>query len=260
MCTVTWLRHEDGYDLFFNRDELDRRAPERAPFRAEADGVPFLAPRDGDHDGTWLLVNHHGITVCLLNDYSDPWQPEGASLHSRGAVVLACAKARQVQDALDLALRQPLERCRPFQMLALAPGQDLQRLRWRGGRVIIDGSPSVQPPLSSSSWQADRVVTARHAAYEHLVGSHEGALRPEHLQSYHESHDPRQGAESVLMRRADAATRSITRVTATRRAIVMHYWPISRLPDAPSTAASHLTLVPAPSDGVAPAAVKVSME
>ncbi len=75
MCTVSWRAARDGYDLFFNRDELHTRAPELPPALSERDGVRFLAPRDGDHGGTWLAVNEHGLTVCLLNDYANPWRP-----------------------------------------------------------------------------------------------------------------------------------------------------------------------------------------
>ena len=50
MCTLTWRAvREGGYDLFFNRDELNTRGAEEPPRLGKAAGLPFAAPRDGDH-------------------------------------------------------------------------------------------------------------------------------------------------------------------------------------------------------------------
>jgi len=61
MCTVSGSVAREGYDLWFNRDELNTRAPEQAPAVASCDGVAFLGPRDGDHGGTWMVASELGL-------------------------------------------------------------------------------------------------------------------------------------------------------------------------------------------------------
>src|SRR5258707_15575033 len=67
MCTATWIRTRDGYELFFNRDELATRKPALPPAAREREGVRFLAPEDGDAGGTWIGVNERAIAVGLAN-------------------------------------------------------------------------------------------------------------------------------------------------------------------------------------------------
>src|SRR3954463_10191523 len=99
MCTVSWNVGHGGYDLFFNCDELNTRAPEVAPVVFRRSGVQFVAPTDGDHHGTWLLANEFGLTIRLLNDYAHAWRPSNAGArYSRGHVVLVCAAARDHAD------------------------------------------------------------------------------------------------------------------------------------------------------------------
>src|SRR5271166_4952326 len=67
MCTLSWIRDEDGYQLFFNRDEKLSRKSAMPPRQATRDGVRFLAPVDGDFGGSWIATNEIGVSVCLLN-------------------------------------------------------------------------------------------------------------------------------------------------------------------------------------------------
>ena len=100
MCTLSWVYHSKGYRLLFTRDEGRGRSPALPPEIRSADpiearehsygtaeemdsarshiGSPatqnrdlkYLAPRDPDGGGTWILVNAAGVTICLLNHYS----------------------------------------------------------------------------------------------------------------------------------------------------------------------------------------------
>ena len=63
MCTVTWHFINDGYELFFNRDELRTRAVAEPPTKATTRGVDYLAPTDPDAGGTWMALSRRGITV-----------------------------------------------------------------------------------------------------------------------------------------------------------------------------------------------------
>ncbi len=209
MCTVSWRRTRDGYDLFFNRDELTTRAPESPPMRDRRDGIEFLAPRDGARGGTWLVVNEHSVTVCLLNDYANPWRPHDA--FSRGEIVLACAAAANLADVSACVRAQPLSRVAPFHLLALAPGVDPLLLHWGGTELAENRSAMVSAPISSSSFATAEVVAARVRRFSAYVREPAAPTVAE-LAAYHRQHDPRACAHSVLMRRPDAATRSLCHV------------------------------------------------
>ncbi|MBL9203119.1 MAG: NRDE family protein [Opitutaceae bacterium] len=217
---MSWRRDADGYELFFNRDELQSRAPESAPERHERDGVAFLAPRDGARGGTWLLVNERGVTVCLLNDYSCPWRP--LEPRSRGEVVLACAAAASPEGVAAAVHAQPLGRVAPFHLVAIVPGASPLRLHWDGAGLAESRGATLSAPLSSSSFATAAVIAARVRRFSAYVRE-PAAPTSDELAAYHRQHDLRAGADSVLMRRPDAATRSISRVRVGPAQVCLDY-------------------------------------
>ena len=226
MCTVSWAASPGGYDLWFNRDELHTRAPEQPPSPGERDGVAFLAPRDGDHGGTWLAVNAHGLTVCLLNDYASPWQPAaGTAHHSRGHLVLACAGAESADAVEEIVRVSPLGRTRPFRLITLERNGAARLLHWAGGGLTRQTGAAVAPPYSSSSYATESVLAARARRFREFVRD-PARPRPEALAAFHLQHDPDAGAHSVLMRRPDAATRSVSRVSVRADGITLAHAPV----------------------------------
>jgi hypothetical protein len=226
MCTVSWTACRGGYDLFFNRDELTTRAPEHPPSVAHHGDVAYLAPRDGDHGGTWLLVNHHGLAICLLNDYGASWWPKAsAPRFSRGQVVLACAALINPADAADVVGALPLARTPAFHLVILAPDEAAGVLHWDGEELTRDQQPLNLPSRTSSSFETTAVIAMRTRRFGSIVQS---PSRPEvqELAAYHRQHDPGCGSHSVLMCRPDAATRSITQVAVRDRTVAMKYEPL----------------------------------
>ncbi len=223
MCTVSWRHRSGGYDLFFNRDELNTRAPESAPFIDELNGVRFVAPRDGDHRGTWLLANEHGITVCLLNDYANAWRPPlAAPYFSRGHIVLATASVRNSQEVVARVEGQPLAHTAPFHLLVLSAGENPLHLHWHGAGLARREGEISPPMFTSSSFATSDVVAARLQHFYRCVARPEQPELAE-LTAFHRQHDPAAGAFSVAMRRPGAATRSHIRVSVVRRSVALSY-------------------------------------
>ena len=226
MCTVTWRVCHRGYDLFFNRDELNSRAAEIAPSVDESTGVRFIAPRDGDHGGTWLLTNECGITVCLLNDYANPWRPDPTkSRFSRGHIVLAMADVRAASEIPSRTEAEPLAHTAPFMLLALSPEDDPLLLHWHGAGLSCREGRISPPILTSSSFATADVVAARLGHFARFVPRPEQPQLAE-LAAFHRQHDPAAGAFSVAMLRPDAATRSFTRVSVDRQSVTLTYEPV----------------------------------
>ncbi len=227
MCTLTWRAvREGGYDLFFNRDELNTRGEELPPRRETRDGVNLAAPRDSDRGGTWLMVNAHGLTVALLNDYAVQWRPPVGSAVSRGALGLACASAATVAAAVRVIEAAELARTGAFTIIVLGADGGGRRLHWDG--VILtdvavgDGSGFE----TSSSFETQVVCASRRGEFEALLAGRAQAEGDE-LAAFHGRHDPANGAASVLMRRSDARTRSVTRVSVRADRVIMDYRPVA---------------------------------
>ncbi|HSI08161.1 MAG: NRDE family protein [Rariglobus sp.] len=205
MCTLTWRVSAEagGYDLFFNRDERHLRAEERAPVeQRKADGVRYVAPADGDHGGTWLVLNEHGVTVCLLNYY-----PRGVvetGVESRGRLPLRCAGGVRVDDVVRRMHEVELGAFAPFHLVAVDAEGGSVWLRWDGRAMHEEEAPEF---LTSSSFEPERVQAARGARWAAWPGR-----TAEALAAFQRQHDPAAGAESVCMKRADACTRSVCAV------------------------------------------------
>ena len=221
MCTLTWRAAGDGYDLFFNRDERDTRAPEVGPAPgATSTGVRYLAPADGDHRGTWLVLNEHGMTVCLLNDYPRGMAEIGRE--SRGRIPLICAGCTRAADVPRLLCETVvLTDYAPFHLVAVdvSGTSGAVHLRWDGRTLHEASAPEF---LTSSSYEPERVRAERAARFTALTERSTEVLR-----AFHYQHDAEAGAESVLMRRPDASTRSVCAVHVRGAVRELVYEPVS---------------------------------
>lgn len=231
MCTLTWraLRGKNGYELWFNRDEIISRAPETPPrlWPGSGGGADFVAPVDGARGGTWLAVNTHGMTAALLNDYGVSWRPASPS-RSRGDLVAAVARLAGIAEAGALLHADALRNTAAFTLVVLEAGGACASWNWDGTRVAATRGESVAAFFSSSSYRTAEVIAARAAAYARAAGPEREAAEEKTWRAYHFSHDAARGAESVLMRRADANTRSVCRVRVTTTRIELEYVPVAR--------------------------------
>ena len=218
MCTLTWQRAAaGGYDLWFNRDERDTRQPEQAPrFGETPAGVRYLAPLDGDHGGTWLLLNSHGLSVAILNFY-----PRGvleAGRFSRGTIPLHCAACRGVGEIATALRALAIKDYAPFHLVAVDAQGGAVHFRW-DARALHE-SPAAAF-LTSSSFEPERVQDVRRARFAAWPGR-----APEDLLRFHHQHDPAAGAESVCMRRPDACTRSVCTIRVRSGGSELQYQPV----------------------------------
>ncbi len=211
MCTLTWTPHDGGYAVLFNRDELLTRKPATPPTVRELDGVRVLCPLDGDHGGTWIGVNQHGVTVALLN--GDPAAPRGEGpFRSRGLVALDALRQRTAHAAAASCGELDPRSTQPFQLFAIDLGLSPVLVEFGFGGSSLQEWPAPGLVASSSLVHAD----ARHARARLLVDHLATAPAPRlaQLMAFHESHGPTRGPLSPCMHRADAQTTSATRVYA----------------------------------------------
>lgn len=222
MCTVSWLRQADGYVLLCNRDERHSRKPAMGPKLGETQGIPLIAPIDGDYGGSWIGVNHFGVTLCLLNRYGDRTVERGHNYISRGLLLLDLMHCRERQQFERIFREITLERFRPFTLAMLSAAEPATVIHWTGRERIIHPDAETDLPLVSSSLKDPEVGRLRKEHFHILFGGTVPAS-VRLLHEYHRSHCPGRGPYSVCMHREDAATVSLSVVTVTRGLIEFSY-------------------------------------
>ena len=238
MCTLSWLRNPQGFDLLVNRDEKRDRAPAEAPAVRRSGSTRVLAPRDGAAGGSWVAANEHGLVVALLNGYHDrdtAARAPGGDWISRGHLVTELAACASVIE-LDLRLGdRDLGAFRSFHLVAFDPTEGLLA-SWHDGTLEQRDETTFEAPLVSSSYRFDDVAESRRARYrEQVLGADTPVI--DAALAYHRSHLPERGPFSACMHREDARTVSFTWIRVDREQVSMRYsadapcrqWP----PDAP---------------------------
>ncbi len=219
MCTVTWWRGPDRYEVFFNRDERRTRAPAHPPRIHLCSHVQFLAAIDPVGGGSWLAVNERGVTAGLLNYYER--EPAAMPAHpiSRGLLLVTLMQCRSAQELAALAAGRACERYAPFLLLAFGP-DGVRQVRWDGQRAEVLTLSDADRPVSTSSFDTARVLARRRACYAGQAGANP---EPDELERFHFSEDPLGGPWSVCMTRDDARTVSFSRVRVASDQVSMDY-------------------------------------
>lgn len=229
MCTMTWFREGDGYQVFFNRDERRTRKPSSPPALHRAGAVRYLAPLDGDHGGSWLGVNEFGLTLALLNGYAageDAAAGPSDEYTSRGLLLTALIETRSADELLPRLGGLELARYRSFLLVLFRPDGRTALARWIGGRLTVEDPLETRPPLVSSAFDTDEVRASRSELYRRMREETTEQALELHLR-FHESHHPEKGPYSPCMHRPEARTVSFSRVHVRPEEIAFHFAPHS---------------------------------
>ncbi|GGK73715.1 NRDE family protein [Amphritea balenae] len=236
MCTVSWLVNTEGYQLFFNRDEQRSRSKALPPQQFQNQNVAVLMPIDPDGGGSWISVNNHGLSLCLLNFYQG--RLPGGILKSRGQLLKALSSLTTEQEISIRLSALNLHQYAPFTLLTFTLENQPQGFQWDGNTLTI---LSIHSPITSSSVEFDRVYSARQANYLTLGESPDA----DQLLAYHQSHQTSpwldqnnpptnkylreknglsiQGEQSVCMHRDDAETVSLSHIEVTQEKVCFNY-------------------------------------
>lgn len=224
MCTVSWLHEEDGYRVFFNRDERTTRRPALPPSVRNIEGVRCIMPADGDFGGTWVSVNERGVSLCLLNRYQDAIVDPQKNYVSRGHLMLMVAAAASREEACARLVATNLRHYQPFTIAVLEPGSPTIVVDWNGISRAFAYDGEGRMPLVSSGVDPEGVAEARLRLLDAMRGDG-GRVTAELLDAFHRSHEPERGSSSPCMHRDDASTVSATRIRVTRDRVALDYHP-----------------------------------
>lgn len=222
MCTATWLRDREGYDVYFNRDERRTRLPAQPPRVHRRDGISIIAPTDGDRGGSWIAVSQFGLSLCLLNYYTTTEVTRTEARSSRGSLTMSLADARSGQDVRDRLSVTRLGDFNPFVLLVMETHRDALRFLWDGLRLDAVDLDDSALPVTTSGFEPVAVAAARRATFQEYRGR-EGGISGAALEAYHRSQTHADRAYDVCMTRPESATVSFSHIRVSRNRAAFEY-------------------------------------
>ncbi len=209
MCTLTYFLTDDGYQLFFNRDEQRSRAIAIAPDYDQK--LKAIYPVDPVGGGTWIAVHSSGLSIALLNNYQSQFKQQDSAnqYKSRGAIILHLLAVND--DPLSVLQEMDLSSYLAFQ-LCIFP-KHLSRNNKKVHCLLWDGKTLKQVKMealvTSSAVDFELVSESRKALFKQLVVPN--VVDAQTYINYHlsQQHDAKL---SVKMSREDAQTVSFTHI------------------------------------------------
>lgn len=211
MCTLTYFLKNNGYELFFNRDEQRSRLLAEAPKLNKENGAIY--PIDPVGDGTWIAVSKNGASLALLNNYQAPFN-NYHKIISRGQLILSLLQIEgdiiKQLHTMDLQVFQPFQLCISPANLSIN-NQNIYCVTWNGNELTqVDIDVKADLPITSSGINFVEVSQKRKFRFEQLIDKSEPLSAQ--FKNFHFSTEEN-GKHSVNMQRADAKTVSISHIS-----------------------------------------------
>ena len=222
MCTLSWFNTLTGYELFFNRDEQRSRSDALTPQVFQENNVDYIMPIDPVGGGSWISLNNHGISICLLNYYQGSTPPNNAL--SRGLLIKELASCEHINSIQKALSSMEFSRFAAFTLLVFHASESVEHkgvygFRWNG-RIFKSIDPN--SPMISSSVDADSVIEHRLSVYKELTNS---GVNRQTLNKFHQHHHPKLGHRSPCMHRQNAQTVSFTHIIVSNKNNSLRYFP-----------------------------------
>ncbi len=224
MCTLTWLIHKKGYEVFFNRDEQLSRP--RATPPCFAINTKSIMPVDPQSKGTWIAVNSCGVSLCLLNNYQAYSDEKTVTKNnenytSRGLIIPALLQLQTSDHIYHKLKKINLVKYLPFSLCVFSANlnthtTEITIYQWDGIKL---SQLAADQPVVSSAVLLTEVKQQRSDLFNQVTK--QNANSKDHL-AYHSSHKPEKGKYSVCMHRQDACTQSLSHISV-NNSIVFRY-------------------------------------
>ena len=216
---MTWFKSEQGYELFFNRDEQKTRSRATLPSIQTQHGLKLISPTDEDAGGSWIAVNQFGVTVSLLNHYQYEQIATYQEWVSRGHIVRKFATTRTIKEAKVQFKKLNLSDYRAFRMFIVERSGSNALFVWDGHQSRVEYD--VTMPKTSSSVNAQQVKAARMDAFKDLKLAQSNNV--EDYIKFHTSHLPTKSEQSVCMHREDASSVSLSHISVNAKTVEFSY-------------------------------------
>lgn len=219
MCTLTYRLNDQGYQLFFNRDEQITRPQAIAPSIDNSLNAAY--PIDPTGGGTWIAVHQSGASLALLNYYQAQIDPSLKTFISRGVIIPHLLKQtdciHQQLLTMDLSVYQAFQLCvfNPDLSTQIEKKQQAYQYIWDGQQLTFSAlSVDESLPITSSGVDYEIVSAYRRAQFQKSIDTQQSTTND--YIDYHQ-HQGQSGKCSVKMHREDAQTVSLTQISVDQK-------------------------------------------
>ena len=221
MCSVSWIHHDEGYDLFFNRDEQRSRPKAIPPKVWNCEVGSYLAPQDPQAGGTWIFTNDKGLTGCLLNAYQIENVKPVSNPRSRGLLVKDLAGCKSIESLEKQLHSQVTENpYSAFYLLGLEKVSEAKLWLWDTSNIQQLDLPEL-PFWTTTSVNPNQVLPYRQKLIQESIS--QKGLNAETLHSLHLAKGIPATEHTIKMSRDDAQTVSFTHIQVHPQTTSMHY-------------------------------------
>ncbi len=213
MCTVTFLpQGKNGFILTSNRDESIERASALPVKEYFLDNKKLYFPKDQHANGTWIVSEINGYTLCLLNGGFEKHESKPPYKKSRGLMVLDFYSHENV---IDFVNHYDFDGIEPFTLIFVyaCPKNNkryLHELRWNGQLTTLSHLDASLPHIwSSATLYTKEVIEARKTWFDAWIQNNKNYTSEDILFFHHFGGNGSQ-QNDLIMNRASKKTVSIT--------------------------------------------------
>jgi hypothetical protein len=165
-------------------------------------------PTDSEAGGTWVGASESGLSLALLNVNLGKHEPPSSGVRTRGELIPRLIEESSVADVATELRKMPLDRYRPFRLVAMGR-EGVIDARW-DRRLLVETARRLEPACFVSSGLGDHFVEPRLMLFESMV---RGVFPSTSVQdAYHRHVWPGHEHVSVMMSRENARTTSVTTI------------------------------------------------
>jgi hypothetical protein len=220
MCTLTYVKRQDGYIVTANRDESPNRSADHLSQYNNKRGEHFYMAREPLHGGTNLVVGVKGRILVLLNGAFEAHAFGGSYKRSRGLMVLDSLEYPSIQEFVASYDFDGLE---PFTMVEFFG--KISEIRWDGkalhGATFDDTHHHI---WASAQLYSREAIEKRQRWFRTFLEARKGEVEPEAIFEFHRSGgDGDMNNDMVMNRQNLVRTVSISQFAHTKeRTFVSH--------------------------------------
>ncbi|MGX1024324.1 NRDE family protein [Flavobacterium sp. CS20] len=199
MCTVSYITHNQGFNLTSNRDELVSR-PTKPPKIYEEFNQQLVYPKDELAGGTWIAISNQNITVCLLNGAFKKHKRKPPYARSRGQVLKQRFDYQTNRDFVD---NLNLKNIEPFTLLLIDHKDkiDFAELVWDGTQKHYKSiDPSKNHIWASATLYSEDQRQSRKKWFQHFLNQHHN-ITPNDILNFHTGSYTDDKKNDMLMQR-----------------------------------------------------------
>lgn len=211
MCTVSYIKHQDGFSLTSNRDEQSSRSTV-APKVYEEFGQNLIYPKDQLAGGTWIASSDQNISVCLLNGAFSKHKRHLPYNRSRGQVLKERFAYNSNQDFIN---KVDLDNVEPFTLLMIEHQDDIDfmELVWDGNRKHTKSINTNQHHIWASATLYDEKQRQNRQDWFKIFIDKNENINPEAIMSFHTGSFTDEKENDMLMQREhQLKTLSVTQI------------------------------------------------